>query len=131
MWRAPANHVVDDVSITGAYVVDDVLITRTLHEVNGDLTIHSIRPIYQLAPFDTAPYEQAGLKMVPWDGMLKYYRPSPRMCDKRRAEIASSLAKLLPLREEDKTAPAPAAAGSPAGGGGSGEGIRQRAVEQE
>ena len=39
---------------------------------------------------------QAGIKPVPWDGMLKYYRPSPRMCEKRRAEIAQSLAKLLP-----------------------------------
>ena len=46
--------------------------------------------------------QQAGLKAVPWDGMLKYYRPSPRMCEKRRAEIASSLVKLIPPKEMDE-----------------------------
>ena len=39
--------------------------------------------------------DQAGIKPVPWDGMLKYYRPSPRMCEKRRAEIAASFEALL------------------------------------
>ena len=39
--------------------------------------------------------DQAGIKPVPWDGMLKYYRPSPRMCEKRRAEIAASFESLL------------------------------------
>jgi hypothetical protein len=27
--------------------------------------------------------------------MLKYFKPSPRMCEKRRAEIAASLVKLI------------------------------------
>ena len=40
--------------------------------------------------------QTAGIKPVPWDGMLKYYRPSPRICEKRRAEIASGLVQLLP-----------------------------------
>jgi glycerol-3-phosphate O-acyltransferase 3/4 len=39
--------------------------------------------------------QRAGIKPVPWDGMLKYFKPSPRMCEKRRAEIAASLVKLI------------------------------------
>mmetsp|Transcript_12095 Transcript_12095/g.52109 ORF Transcript_12095/g.52109 Transcript_12095/m.52109 type:complete len:390 (-) Transcript_12095:71-1240(-) len=43
--------------------------------------------------------ERAGIKPVPWDGMLKYYRPSPKMTEKRRAQIASNLVKLLPPKD--------------------------------
>ena len=43
--------------------------------------------------------KQAGIKPVPWDGMLKYYRPSPKMTEKRRAQIASNLVKLLPPKD--------------------------------
>ena len=39
--------------------------------------------------------QTAGIKPS-GDGMLKYYRPSPRICEKRRAEIASGLVQLLP-----------------------------------
>ena len=39
--------------------------------------------------------QRAVIKPVPWDGMLKYFKPSPRMCEKRRAEIAASLVKLI------------------------------------
>jgi len=35
--------------------------------------------------------ERAGLKAVPWDGMLKYYRPSPRECESRRKAFAATL----------------------------------------
>ena len=31
--------------------------------------------------------------------MLKYYRPSPKMTEKRRAQIASNLVKLLPPKD--------------------------------
>ena len=33
--------------------------------------------------------KRAGLKAVPWDGMLKYYRPSPRECEARRKAFFS------------------------------------------
>jgi glycerol-3-phosphate O-acyltransferase 3/4 len=46
--------------------------------------------------------KQAGIKPVPWDGMLKYYRPSPKMTEKRRAQIASNLVKLLPPKDGNK-----------------------------
>ena len=46
--------------------------------------------------------KQAGIKPVPWDGMLKYYRPSPKMTEKRRAQIASNLVKLLPPKDGHK-----------------------------
>lgn len=68
--------------------------------------------------------QQAGIKPVPWDGMLKYYRPSPRMCERRRAEIASSLVKLLPPKYDDDDDEA--GRGGGVGGGVSEEGIRQR-----
>ena len=35
--------------------------------------------------------KRAGLKAVPWDGMLKYYRPSPRECESRRKAFAAAL----------------------------------------
>eukprot|EP00227_Mantoniella_beaufortii_P017908 CAMPEP_0197597888 /NCGR_PEP_ID=MMETSP1326-20131121/28192_1 /TAXON_ID=1155430 /ORGANISM="Genus nov. species nov., Strain RCC2288" /LENGTH=442 /DNA_ID=CAMNT_0043164617 /DNA_START=258 /DNA_END=1582 /DNA_ORIENTATION=+ len=67
--------------------------------------------------------KQAGLKPVPWDGMLKYYRPSPRMCEKRRAEIASSLVQLLPPKINlNLNAGAGAADGGAGGVGGGGGG---------
>ena len=28
--------------------------------------------------------DRAGLRCVPWDGLLKYYRPSAAMCDRQR-----------------------------------------------
>jgi glycerol-3-phosphate O-acyltransferase 3/4 len=35
--------------------------------------------------------KRAGIKAVPWDGMLKYYRPSPRECESRRKAFAEGL----------------------------------------
>jgi len=35
--------------------------------------------------------ERAGLKAVPWDGMLKYYRPSPKERDNRRKAFAEKI----------------------------------------
>jgi glycerol-3-phosphate O-acyltransferase 3/4 len=35
--------------------------------------------------------KRAGLKAVPWDGMLKYYRPSPRECENRRKAFVAGL----------------------------------------
>ena len=35
--------------------------------------------------------KRAGLKAVPWDGMLKYYRPSPRECEARRKAFLAGL----------------------------------------
>jgi len=35
--------------------------------------------------------ERAGLKAVPWDGMLKYYRPSPKERDSRRKAFADKI----------------------------------------
>ena len=39
--------------------------------------------------------ERAGLKCVPWDGMLKYYRPSAGMCARQRQAFASRMQKHL------------------------------------
>ncbi|CAI5928315.1 unnamed protein product [Closterium sp. NIES-65] len=56
---------------------------------------------------------RAGIKKVPWDGYLKYYRPSPKLTEKRQAKYAHSVlltlqeitgvvAGVLPSPDEDK-----------------------------
>eukprot|EP00270_Netrium_digitus_P009440 TRINITY_DN2867_c0_g1_i1.p1 TRINITY_DN2867_c0_g1~~TRINITY_DN2867_c0_g1_i1.p1 ORF type:complete len:409 (+),score=94.78 TRINITY_DN2867_c0_g1_i1:152-1378(+) len=56
--------------------------------------------------------KRAGIKKVPWDGYLKYYRPSPKLTEKRQAKYADDILRrmekqrnskstaLLPLSEE-------------------------------
>lgn len=39
--------------------------------------------------------ERAGLKCVPWDGMLKYYRPSASMCARQRQAFADRMLRHL------------------------------------
>jgi glycerol-3-phosphate O-acyltransferase 3/4 len=39
--------------------------------------------------------ERAGLKCVPWDGMLKYYRPSAGMCARQRQAFADRMLRHL------------------------------------
>ena len=34
---------------------------------------------------------RAGLKIVPWDGYLKYYRPNPKIVENRRKAFAETL----------------------------------------
>lgn len=41
--------------------------------------------------------KRAGITKVPWDGYLKYYRPSPKLTEKRQAKYAHSL--LLNLKK--------------------------------
>ena len=43
--------------------------------------------------------ERAGITPVPWDGMLKYYRPSPKMTEKRARSVCVNLVKLLPPKD--------------------------------
>jgi len=68
--------------------------------------------------------ERAGLKCVPWDGLLKYYRPSASMCAKQRQAFADRL-----LRHLDGSAtPRRGAQLSAQAGATGGEGLRRRAV---
>jgi glycerol-3-phosphate O-acyltransferase 3/4 len=39
--------------------------------------------------------ERAGLKTVPWDGLLKYYRPSAAMCERQRQAFAERMLRHL------------------------------------
>ncbi|KAK3273330.1 hypothetical protein CYMTET_18421 [Cymbomonas tetramitiformis] len=39
--------------------------------------------------------DKAGIKVVPWDGMLKYYRPRPNLTEKRREEFAKNVSAML------------------------------------
>eukprot|EP00850_Spirogloea_muscicola_P015377 SM000117S25497 [mRNA] locus=s117:148653:152355:- [translate_table: standard] len=39
--------------------------------------------------------KRAGIKKVPWDGYLKYYRPSPKLTEKKQAKYADSIAQRL------------------------------------
>eukprot|EP00245_Coleochaete_scutata_P012610 TRINITY_DN4912_c0_g1_i1.p1 TRINITY_DN4912_c0_g1~~TRINITY_DN4912_c0_g1_i1.p1 ORF type:complete len:467 (+),score=85.52 TRINITY_DN4912_c0_g1_i1:239-1639(+) len=50
--------------------------------------------------------KRAGIKMVPWDGYLKYYRPSPKLTEKKQAKYAESIA----IRLQTTPGRAPAAA---------------------
>lgn len=45
--------------------------------------------------------ERAGLKKVRWDGMYKYYQPSPSMCEKQRRVIAERLLQVIARNESD------------------------------
>ena len=47
--------------------------------------------------------EKAGLKMVQWDGYLKYIAPSPRLCEERREKESKRMKELLEgLRSADE-----------------------------
>lgn len=48
--------------------------------------------------------KKAGIKKVPWDGYLKYYRPSPKITEKRQQKFAESILRRLnevPCRQLD------------------------------
>ena len=38
---------------------------------------------------------RAGITKVPWDGLLKYYRPSPKLTEKKQAKYADDIARRL------------------------------------
>eukprot|EP00850_Spirogloea_muscicola_P001728 SM000006S19493 [mRNA] locus=s6:1072159:1075790:- [translate_table: standard] len=44
--------------------------------------------------------KRAGIKKVPWDGYLKYYRPSPKLTEKKQAKYADSIAQRLEEQNE-------------------------------
>ena len=44
--------------------------------------------------------KKARLKIVPWDGMLKYYSPSPLLCEQKRENFASALKARLVKSEK-------------------------------
>jgi glycerol-3-phosphate O-acyltransferase 3/4 len=39
--------------------------------------------------------DRINIKKVPWDGYLKYYRPSPKLTEKRQQKFAESILKRL------------------------------------
>lgn len=39
--------------------------------------------------------DRINIKRVPWDGYLKYYRPSPKLTEKRQQKFAESILKRL------------------------------------
>jgi glycerol-3-phosphate O-acyltransferase 3/4 len=61
--------------------------------------------------------ERAGLKCVPWDGLMKYYRPSAAMCEKQRQAFAERMLRHLDgsaTPREGRAGAAAAAAAPPA-----------------
>ena len=68
--------------------------------------------------------ERAGLKTVPWDGLLKYYRPSAAMCEKQRQAFAERMLRHLDGSATPRKRP-PAADGAAAAAAAA-QGARRR-----
>ena len=47
--------------------------------------------------------ETANLKMVQWDGYLKYMSPSPKLCEQRREKIADKFKTSILKKGEEST----------------------------
>mmetsp|Transcript_20669 Transcript_20669/g.39275 ORF Transcript_20669/g.39275 Transcript_20669/m.39275 type:complete len:499 (+) Transcript_20669:149-1645(+) len=45
--------------------------------------------------------KKAGISKVPWDGMLKYYRPRPTLTEKRRKEFAKEVQECMVMESEE------------------------------
>ena len=64
----------------------------------------------------------SGVKSSPWDGMLKYYRPSPRMCESGRRFVKPRQTD----PSEEWTRRAAGGGGGDDGGGGGGGATESR-----
>jgi glycerol-3-phosphate O-acyltransferase 3/4 len=46
--------------------------------------------------------KRAGIKKVPWDGYLKYYRPSPKLTEKKQQNFAEAVIRRLTNNSQDE-----------------------------
>jgi len=81
-----AMHLVE--LMTSWAVVADMYFLEPQYKREGESSIAFASRVQNLIA------KKAKLKIVPWDGMLKYYSPSPKMCEQKRQQFASQIKKL-------------------------------------
>ncbi|GBG80277.1 hypothetical protein CBR_g30644 [Chara braunii] len=85
--------------MTSWAVVCDVWYLEPQNMQPGETAVHFAERVQKLIA------KRAGIKPVPWDGYLKYYRPSPKFTEKKQAKYADAI--IQRLEKPRKTAALP------------------------
>ena len=94
--------------MTSWAVVADVWFLEPQTKLPGETSIDFANRVRDLIA------RRAGLKVVPWDGYLKYYRPNQKLCDARRC-VASPVLPVHDLTLTTSHPPVPRRAGRSSG----------------
>lgn len=90
--------------MTSWAVVADVWFLEPQTKLPGETSIDFANRVRDLIA------RRAGLKVVPWDGYLKYYRPNQKLCDARRcvaSPVPHATPEGLPVHDLTLTTPPP------------------------
>ena len=71
--------------MTSWAVVADVYFLEPQHKMPGETSIDFAGRVQQMIA------KKARLKIVPWNGMLKYFKPSPKLCEQKREIFGSAI----------------------------------------
>ena len=82
--------------MTSWAVVADVYFLEPQYRREGETSIEFASRVQAMIA------RKARLKVVPWNGMLKYFKPSPKLCEQKREIFGSAITKRL---KEDKDFP--------------------------
>jgi glycerol-3-phosphate O-acyltransferase 3/4 len=71
--------------MTSWAVVADVYFLEPQEKAEGETAIEFASRVQNMIA------KKAGLKVVPWNGMLKYFKPSPKLCEQKREIFGTAL----------------------------------------
>ena len=71
--------------MTSWAVVADVYFLEPQEKREGETAIEFASRVQNMIA------KKAGLKVVPWNGMLKYFKPSPKLCEQKREIFGNAL----------------------------------------
>ena len=80
--------------MTSWAVVADVYFLEPQHKQPGETSIEFAARVQKMIA------KKARLKVVPWNGMLKYFSPSPKLCEAKREIFGNSLKAKLEQKEK-------------------------------